>query len=113
MNKLVSLFCGIIFGIGLVISQMINPEKVEGCDYVSDSGTESSFDFFGVQSTTKDEYLSRFTREEFVRDHFSQLAYDEEPEDTDFFPDAFAGVFEYPAPSERLFDEPNVSSCRL
>ena len=28
MNKLVSLFCGIIFGIGLVISQMINPAKV-------------------------------------------------------------------------------------
>ena len=30
MNKLVSLFCGIIFGIGLVISQMINPAKVLG-----------------------------------------------------------------------------------
>ena len=30
MNKLVSLFCGIIFGIGLVISEMINPEKVLG-----------------------------------------------------------------------------------
>ena len=30
MNKLVSLFCGIIFGIGLVISQMINPSKVLG-----------------------------------------------------------------------------------
>ena len=28
MNKLVALFCGIIFGIGLVISQMINPAKV-------------------------------------------------------------------------------------
>ena len=27
MSKLVSLFCGIIFGIGLVISQMINPAK--------------------------------------------------------------------------------------
>ena len=30
MNKIVSLFCGIIFGIGLVISQMINPAKVLG-----------------------------------------------------------------------------------
>ena len=30
MSKLVSLFCGIIFGIGLVISQMINPAKVLG-----------------------------------------------------------------------------------
>ncbi len=30
MNKIVSLICGIIFGIGLVISQMINPDKVLG-----------------------------------------------------------------------------------
>ena len=30
MNKIVSLFCGIVFGIGLVISEMINPEKVLG-----------------------------------------------------------------------------------
>jgi len=30
MSKLVSLFCGIIFGIGLVISQMINPAIVLG-----------------------------------------------------------------------------------
>ena len=30
MSKLVSLLCGIIFGIGLVISQMINPAKVLG-----------------------------------------------------------------------------------
>ena len=30
MSKLVSLFCGVIFGIGLVISQMINPAKVLG-----------------------------------------------------------------------------------
>ena len=30
MNKVVSLVCGIIFGIGLVISEMINPEKVLG-----------------------------------------------------------------------------------
>ena len=30
MSKLVSLFCGITFGIGLVISQMINPAKVLG-----------------------------------------------------------------------------------
>ena len=30
MSRLVSLFCGIIFGIGLVISQMINPAKVLG-----------------------------------------------------------------------------------
>ena len=30
MNKLVSLMSGIIFGIGLVISEMINPEKVLG-----------------------------------------------------------------------------------
>ena len=30
MNKLVSLVCGIIFSIGLVISEMINPEKVLG-----------------------------------------------------------------------------------
>ena len=30
MSKLASLFCGIIFGIGLVISQMINPVKVLG-----------------------------------------------------------------------------------
>ena len=30
MNKLISLICGIIFGIGLVISEMINPEKVLG-----------------------------------------------------------------------------------
>ena len=30
MNKIVSLFCGIIFGIGLVISEMINPAKVLG-----------------------------------------------------------------------------------
>ena len=30
MNIIVSLFCGIIFGIGLVISQMINPAKVLG-----------------------------------------------------------------------------------
>ena len=28
MNKIVSLLCGIIFGVGLVISEMINPEKV-------------------------------------------------------------------------------------
>ena len=28
MNIIVSLFCGIIFGIGLVISEMINPAKV-------------------------------------------------------------------------------------
>ena len=28
MNKLISLFAGIIFGTGLVISEMINPEKV-------------------------------------------------------------------------------------
>ena len=30
MNKLAALFCGTIFGIGLVISQMINPAKVLG-----------------------------------------------------------------------------------
>ena len=30
MNKIVALLCGIIFGIGLVISEMINPEKVLG-----------------------------------------------------------------------------------
>ena len=30
MNKLVALFCGTIFGIGLVISQMITPAKVLG-----------------------------------------------------------------------------------
>ena len=30
MNKLVSLIAGIIFGVGLVISEMINPEKVLG-----------------------------------------------------------------------------------
>lgn len=30
MNKLVALSCGTIFGIGLVISQMINPAKVLG-----------------------------------------------------------------------------------
>ena len=30
MSKLISLFCGIIFGTGLVISQMINPAKVLG-----------------------------------------------------------------------------------
>ena len=30
MNKIVSLLCGIIFGVGLVISEMINPEKVLG-----------------------------------------------------------------------------------
>ena len=30
MNKIVSLFCGIVFGIGLVISEMINPAKVLG-----------------------------------------------------------------------------------
>ena len=30
MSKLGCLFCGIIFGIGLVISQMINPVKVLG-----------------------------------------------------------------------------------
>ena len=30
MNKLIALFCGTIFGIGLVISQMINPAKVLG-----------------------------------------------------------------------------------
>ena len=30
MNKIVSLLCGIIFGIGLVISELINPAKVLG-----------------------------------------------------------------------------------
>ena len=30
MNKLISLISGIIFGVGLVISEMINPEKVLG-----------------------------------------------------------------------------------
>ena len=30
MNKIVSLISGIIFGIGLTVSQMINPEKVLG-----------------------------------------------------------------------------------
>ena len=30
MNKLASLLSGIIFGIGLVISEMVNPEKVLG-----------------------------------------------------------------------------------
>ena len=30
MNKLVSLVCGIIFGMGLIISEMINQEKVLG-----------------------------------------------------------------------------------
>ena len=30
MNKIVALLCGIIFGIGLVISEMINPLKVLG-----------------------------------------------------------------------------------
>ena len=30
MNKIVSLICGMIFGIGLVISEMINPAKVLG-----------------------------------------------------------------------------------
>ena len=30
MSKLISLICGIIFGIGLVISEMINPAKVLG-----------------------------------------------------------------------------------
>ena len=30
MNKIVSLICGVIFGIGLVVSEMINPEKVLG-----------------------------------------------------------------------------------
>jgi len=30
MNNIASLLCGIIFGIGLIISEMINPEKVLG-----------------------------------------------------------------------------------
>ena len=30
MNKLISLISGIIFGIGLVISEMVNPAKVLG-----------------------------------------------------------------------------------
>ena len=30
MNKIISLICGIIFGIGLTVSQMINPAKVLG-----------------------------------------------------------------------------------
>ena len=30
MKKIISLLCGIIFGIGLVISEMINPAKVLG-----------------------------------------------------------------------------------
>mgnify|MGYP001368193405 FL=1 len=30
MSKLISLICGIIFGIGLVVSEMINPSKVLG-----------------------------------------------------------------------------------
>ena len=30
MNKIASLLCGMVFGIGLVISEMINPEKVLG-----------------------------------------------------------------------------------
>ena len=30
MNRFISLITGIIFGIGLVISQMVNPEKVLG-----------------------------------------------------------------------------------
>ena len=30
MNKMISLLCGIIFGIGLVVSEMINPAKVLG-----------------------------------------------------------------------------------
>ena len=30
MNKIAALLCGIIFGIGLVISEMINPLKVLG-----------------------------------------------------------------------------------
>jgi len=30
MNKIISLISGIIFGVGLVISEMINPEKVLG-----------------------------------------------------------------------------------
>ena len=30
MNKVISLLCGIIFGIGLTISSMTNPEKVLG-----------------------------------------------------------------------------------
>ena len=30
MNKSVALFCGTVFGIGLVIAQMINPAKVLG-----------------------------------------------------------------------------------
>ena len=30
MNKILSLICGIIFGIGLTVSQMIDPAKVLG-----------------------------------------------------------------------------------
>jgi len=30
LNKVISLLCGIIFGIGLTISSMTNPEKVLG-----------------------------------------------------------------------------------
>jgi len=30
MSKIISLLCGIIFGIGLTVSQMINPEKILG-----------------------------------------------------------------------------------
>ena len=30
MNKIISLICGIIFGIGLTVSQMIDPAKVLG-----------------------------------------------------------------------------------
>jgi uncharacterized membrane protein YedE/YeeE len=30
MNKLISLIAGIIFGIGLVVSEMVNPAKVLG-----------------------------------------------------------------------------------
>jgi uncharacterized membrane protein YedE/YeeE len=30
MNKIISLLSGIFFGIGLVISEMINPQKVLG-----------------------------------------------------------------------------------
>jgi len=30
MNKIISLLSGIVFGIGLVISEMINPQKVLG-----------------------------------------------------------------------------------
>ena len=83
----------------------MNPEKVKTC---SQMFSESNYQSY----SNKDKFFSRFTRKQFVNDHFSEFKYDfSSNRYPSQFPDSFEGVSALSSPSKQLFKEPTVTAC--